>query len=69
MQATLTFNIPEDEFEFEIARKGGNYIAALSEYREYLRSLHKYSEHETVSIEDIYEKFFEVLSENNITTI
>lgn len=42
MKATLTFNLPEDREEFEIAQNGIRYLSALEEIKNLLRNEVKY---------------------------
>lgn len=44
MKATLTFNLPDDEFSFINATKADTYCFVIDEIKSYLRNTLKYSE-------------------------
>ena len=44
MKGTLIFKLPEEQSEFKLAQKGGEYLAALQELDNYLRGRLKYEE-------------------------
>jgi hypothetical protein len=69
MKATLKFNLPEDEFEFNCAVKSTKMYFALTEIKEELRAIWKYEElkeNQFEMVERLREKFFEILTENEI---
>ena len=70
MKATLTFNLPEEQSEFNDAVKGTDYIYALNKIKEYLRSELKYNQNltdiEYKTIEKVREEFNKILTENKI---
>ena len=43
-KAILQFNLPEERHEFEVASNGQNYLSALHDLDNYLRSKLKYEE-------------------------
>jgi len=69
MKATLKYNLPDDQFEFESAVKSMKMFFALTEIKDELRSIWKYEElkeNQFEMVERIREKFFEILTENEI---
>jgi len=66
-QVTLTFNLPDDESDYDDARLGGKLRCAMSEfYNGSLRKRRKYSEissKEHKLVEEIIEEFFNALNE------
>jgi hypothetical protein len=70
MKATLTFNLPEEQDDFNNAVKGTDYIYALNKIKEYLRSELKYNQNltdiEYKTIEKVREEFNKILTENKI---
>jgi hypothetical protein len=69
MTATLTFNLPDDQHEFDLAVQGSKMYVALWDISQELRKLWKYeelSEEEWKMVERIRDKFFEILDENQI---
>ena len=69
MKATIEYNLPDDQFEFESAVKSMKMFFALTEIKDELRSIWKYEElkeNQFEMVERIREKFFEILQENEI---
>ena len=69
MKATLEFNLPDDQNEFDMAVQSGNMYAALWDISQELRTLWKYEElkqEEWDMVERIRNKFYEILDENQI---
>jgi len=69
MKATIEFNLPEDQAEFEFATQGSKMYNALWEISQELRTLWKYEEldeKEWDMVERIRNKFFEILEDNQI---
>ena len=56
MKAQLTFNLPEDSHEFDMATQGSNMHSVLWEMDQWLRSQYKYMSDEEYS-EDKYETY------------
>jgi hypothetical protein len=70
MKATLEFNLPKDQAEFDFATQGSKMYNALWEISQELRTLWKYEEldeKEWDMVERIRNKFFEILEDNQIT--
>ena len=69
MKATLKFNLPEDQAEFDFAVQGSKMYSALWDISQELRALWKYEEltdEEFKMVERIRNKFYEILDENQI---
>jgi len=69
MKARLTFNLPDDQHEFDLAVQSGKMYSALWDISQELRTLWKYeelSEEEWKMVERIRDKFYEILDENQI---
>ena len=69
MKATIEYNLPDDQFEFDNAVKSMKMWHALNEIKDELRRIYKYEElkeNEFEMLERIREKFFEILQENEI---
>lgn len=69
MKATLEFNLPEDQHEFDLAIQGSKMYSALWDISQELRRLWKYeelSEEEWKMVERIRDKFYEILGDNQI---
>lgn len=65
----MTFNLPEDQAEFDFAIQGSNMYSALWDISQELRTLWKYeelSDEEFKIVERIRNKFYEILDENQI---
>ena len=64
MKATLEYNLPEEQEDFNHATNGFNYYMALVEMDQWLRSEYKYNDNE-----EMYEarvKLRQIISENNV---
>lgn len=69
MKATLEFNLPEENEEFEMKINAGKYYCALEDLREFLRSKLKHGDlpPETEAVyEEVREKFYDVLKDNEV---
>lgn len=69
MKARLTFNLPDDQHEFDLAIQGGKMYSALWDISQELRTLWKYeelSEEEWKMVEKIRDKFYEILGDHQI---
>ena len=69
MKARLTFNLPEDQAEFDFATQGSKMYNALWDISQELRTLWKYEEldeKEWDMVERIRNKFFEILEDHQI---
>lgn len=69
MKATIEYNLPDDQFEFDNAVKSNKMWHALTEIKDELRRIYKYEdlkENQFEMVERIREKFFEILQENEI---
>lgn len=64
MKAILEFNLPEEEAEFESAKNGAKYFAAISEFQNELRKLKKYrgdiQGEKLALVEEITDRFYEI---------
>ena len=69
MKARLTFDLPQDKYEWENAMRADAMFCALWDLSQELRTLWKYeelSEEEWNMVERIRDKFYEILQEHNI---
>lgn len=69
MKAKLTFQLPEDQAEFDFAVQGSKMYSALWDISQELRTLWKYEElkdDEFKMVERIRDKFHEILDDNQI---
>jgi hypothetical protein len=69
MKAKLTFQLPEDQIEFDLAVQGSKMYSALWDISQELRQLWKYEQlkdDEFKMVERIRDKFHEILDENQI---
>jgi hypothetical protein len=66
MKATLEFNLPEEQYEFDCAVRGQSWKGAVSLLDNYLRNESKYSNREVVSTQEVREKLFEILREQDL---
>ena len=69
MKAKLTFDLPEDKYEWENALRADAMYSVLWDLSQELRTLWKYeelSEEEWNMVERIRNKFYEILGDNQI---
>lgn len=71
MKATLEFNLPEDNDQYQATIKAVDYYLALFDMREFLRSVMKYnirklSEDQLKTVEYIQSKFIDILDGKDI---
>ena len=64
MKATLEFNLPDDQEEFNHANNGFNYYMALVEMDQWLRAEYKYNDKE--ELYEVREKLRQIIFENNV---
>ena len=64
MKATLEYNLPEDQDDFNYAINGFNYYMALVQIDEWLRTEYKYNGKEDMY--EVREKLREIIFENNV---
>jgi hypothetical protein len=60
MKATLEYNLPEDDYDFNCAHNGWKFRSELSEIREQLRSWRKHGGHPDkpeALLEELWERF------------
>ncbi len=70
MKAILSFSIPQEQEEFELAQKGGKYKAVLEDLDNWLRSKLKYEdlpEQEDKTLNSVRNKLHELLNEEEIS--
>jgi hypothetical protein len=69
MKATIEFNLPEDQTEFEIATNANKYYSALFNFQQYIRNKLKHEEltpeQESV-VEKIQSDFLEMLYDEEV---
>jgi len=65
VKAILEFNLPEDSDEYKLITQSRDMYSALFDIREYLRGQYKYDGKD--DIEKIYDKFYEILNDNNVS--
>ena len=71
LKAILEFDLPEDREDFHGASHAWDFWNCLSEFDSHLRGLQKYApdfgEKEQELVDQLREKFWNILRENNIT--
>ena len=70
MKATLEFNLPEDQHEYDLAVSSAKMYCALYDIKQEIRSVWKYgelTEGQFEIVEKIYDKVNEIINENNLT--
>jgi hypothetical protein len=68
MKATLSYTIPEERDEFELALRAGRYVAALEDFANEMRQIIKYGDEDAQATTwtAVREKFFQVLEHRGV---
>lgn len=69
MKARLTFNLPDEQHDFDVAIQGSKMYSALWDISQELRRLWKYeelSEEQFEMVERIRDSFHSILQEHNV---
>ncbi len=70
MKAKLTFNLPDDQHDWDNAVNANAMYLSLWDLSQELRSMWKYQQYKTEEeyaiVETIRDKFYEILQEHNI---
>jgi hypothetical protein len=69
MKATLEFNLPEEQPEFDLATSAGRMHSALWDFSQWLRSQYKYTElpeAESAYLEKVRAEFYRILNDENV---
>jgi hypothetical protein len=66
MKAYLSFRLPEEREEFELAQRAGAAEIVLEDIDDYLRDLFKYENKELISIEELRTFIHDLKKEYNI---
>jgi hypothetical protein len=73
MDAMLSFDLPEDNFEFQCAINGVALRRSICDFQEYMRQMYKYNERisdaEKKIIQDLREQFQEILENNGVNNL
>ena len=69
MKVTYDFNLPEEQDDFDIYNNSMKYYLALWDLQQQLRLWLKYEERDSIPLDEIIEKFDEVLNDNEIYTL
>lgn len=65
-KATLTFTLPEEQEEFELANNAANMHSALTDLYNLYRNNVKYGGDPNTTWEEVRTQFFEILNENDV---
>jgi hypothetical protein len=73
MDAMLSFDLPEDNFEFQCAINGVALRRSICDFQEYMRQMYKYNERisdaEKEMIQHLREQFQEMLENNGVNNL
>jgi hypothetical protein len=70
-KVTITFDLPEEQSEFDCAINAGNFKNAIWNFEQQLRSWYKYHHHFKTAddaIQGIRNYFYQCLNEHNVST-
>lgn len=65
-KATIEFLLPEEQSEFEKASNVYRYTSVISEMAGWIRGLYKWSDEESVTVDELREKFYKILEDNEV---
>lgn len=67
-KATLQFDLndPDDRIEYKIVHQASDMYIALEGISQYLRTIHRHGESDTIDIEELRGKFFEILDDHDV---
>ena len=66
MKVMFEFDLPDEQYEYKRYLQSDNVMSFLEDFSEFLRRKDKYSEEETTTWEAVREKFYEMITENNV---
>lgn len=66
MKATLEFNLPEEQEEFDLANQARSLYCVIYELEDYLRDLVKYKNKETINLDELRQKIIDLKLEQGI---
>ena len=73
MDAMLSFDLSEDNFEFQCAINGIALRRSICDFQEYMRQMYKYNERisddEKKMIQHLREQFQEILEDNGVNNL
>ena len=64
MRATLTYFLPRDQFDYDCATQGKGFVFALDDLDQWLRSLGKNQNQETIRCDEVRNKIRGLLEEH-----
>jgi hypothetical protein len=72
MKATLEFNLPEEQEEFQLATNAVKWMSFAHQFEQYLRAEYKYNEDkynedQYKTLVEIRETFYELLNEEGLS--
>ena len=62
-KAILEFNLPEDREDYEMHYNASKYFCAIHDIKNYLRSLRKHDDRESIPKEELIDKIQECISD------
>ena len=66
MKVTMSFTLPKEREDFNLALKGVNYNLVIEDFENWLRSKIKYTDETTVTLEEVREKLNEFKNDNGV---
>jgi hypothetical protein len=57
----LKYKLPEEKSEFELAQAAGGLYSDIYTFEQWLRSVWKYSDKKELTVQEIRDKFYEVM--------
>jgi len=69
IEIKYTFDTYEDKEDLEMLMLHKNYFAALTQLQDFIRHKTKYEENQTVTVDELSEKFCEIINDNGINLL
>lgn len=66
MKGVLSFELPEEQGEFDLASNALALSSVITEYDNYLRSMFKYQDETQISIEFARKTLWEIVAQNGV---
>ena len=66
MKATLKFDLPEEAFEHRLALDGGKWMQVCHELDQWLRSLEKYQDRDSVKVAEVRSRIHEEMESSGL---
>ena len=67
MKAILEFNLPEEDDAHKLALDGWKWKSVCEELAQWLRSVHKHTDRETLTVEEVRARLYEEIASSGLS--